>query len=307
MTLHKIRWPGILMAFSSAICYSTLTIFVKLAYSYHLNVTTIVALRMVFASVFLWLTLLLVPIFLKKKFNGKSGNRWRISRRHWLMFFGGVVLAFGGSQITYFTGLQTIPAGVAIFLVYTYPVLVIFLAFLLYGERPSLQKIGVALICFLGCGFLSWEPLQIGQLGISAVGILWILAAALAIALYTTYSQRLLQNYSPLVLSAWMMPPIGLVFLLLDWNNLPRYLDLPLPAWLVLLATGFLATYVSLLLYLGAIGRIGAAHAALICTIEPVSTAMMAALILSERFTFWQMFGAALILAGLLVLEWRRV
>jgi drug/metabolite transporter (DMT)-like permease len=104
-----------------------------------------------------------------------------------------------------------------------------------------------------------------------------------------------------------MMPPIGLVFLLLDWNNLPRYLDLPLPAWLVLLATGFLATYVSLLLYLGAIGRIGAAHAALICTIEPVSTAMMAALILSERFTFWQMFGAALILAGLLVLEWRRV
>jgi drug/metabolite transporter (DMT)-like permease len=256
-------------------------------------VITIVVLRMLFASAFLWLTIL---------FSGRKN--WRISRRDWLILFAGMVLAFGGSQITYFTGLQTVPAGVANFLVYLYPVLVVFMAFLLYGERPAKRKLGVALLCFLGCGFLSLEPT--GGFGFLAVGVFWILAAAIAIAVYTTFSQRLLKNYSPLVISAWTMPPIGVVFLMLDWNNLPRYAEIPTPGWLVMLATGLLPTC-ALLLYFGAIGRIGAARTALISTLEPVSTAVVATLVLNERFTSWQVFGAALILSGLVALEWQSV
>jgi drug/metabolite transporter (DMT)-like permease len=270
-----------------------LTIFVKLAYTYKLSVITIVVLRMFFASAFLWITILV-----------SRRASWRISRRHWLLLFAGVALAFGGSQITYFTGLQSVSAGVANFLVYLYPVLVVFMAFLLYGERPTKRKLGVALLCILGCGFLSLEPT--GRLGFLAVGVFWILAAAIAIALYTTFSQRLLKNYSPLVISAWTMPPIGVVFLMLDWSNLPRYAEIPLPAWLVMLATGFLPTC-ALLLYFAAISRIGAARTALISTIEPVSTAVIATLVLNERFTPWQVFGAALILSGLVALEWQSV
>lgn len=281
------------MACTSAICYSSLTILVKLAYTYKLSVITIVVLRMFFASAFLWLTIL---------FSGQKN--WRISRRDWLLLFAGMVLAFGGSQLTYFTGLQTVPAGVANFWVYLYPVLVVFMAFLLYGERPTRRKLGVALLCFLGCGFLSLEPT--GQFGFLAAGTFWILAAAIAIAVYTTFSQRLLKNYSPLVISAWTMPPIGMFFLLLDWNNLPRYAEISLPAWLVMLATGLLPTC-ALLLYFGAIGRIGAARTALISTLEPVSTAVIATLVLHERFTPWQVFGAALILSGLVALEWQGV
>jgi drug/metabolite transporter (DMT)-like permease len=290
MTSYRNHWSGVLIAFSSAVCYSTLTILIKLAYTYNLNVITIVVLRMLFASAFLWLTIL----FSRRK-------SWRISRGHWVILFAGVVLAFSGSQITYFTGLRTVPAGVANFLVYLYPVLVLFMAFLLYGERLTRRKLGVALLCFLGCGFLSLSPT--GGLGFPSVGIFWILAASIAVALYTTFSQRLLKNYSPLVISAWTMPPIGAVFLMLDWNNLPRYAEIPLPAWLVMLAAGLLPTC-ALLLYFGAIGRIGAARTALISTIEPVSTTVIAILVLKERFTSWQVLGAVLILSGLVALEW---
>lgn len=225
----------------------------------------------------------------------------RVSREHWLTLFGGVVLAFGIAQLAYFTGLRTVAAGVANFLIYIYPVLVVFMAFMLYGERPTLRKLVVALLCFLGCGFLSLA--STGQLGSPAMGIFLIMAAAVAVALYSTVSQRLLKNYSPLVITAWTMPPLGVVFLMLDWNNLPRYAEIPLPAWLVMLATGLLPTC-ALLLYFSAIGRIGAARTALISTIEPVSTGVMAALVLNEHFTPWQIFGAALILSGLVALEW---
>ncbi len=85
---------------------------------------------------------------------------------------------------------------------------------------------------------------------------------------------------------------------LMDWNNLPLYAEIPLAAWLTMLGAAVVGTYIALLLYFGA------THTALICTIEPVSTTLQAAWILGERMTPWQIFGAALILAGLIALEW---
>lgn len=97
---------------------------------------------------------------------------------------------------------------------------------------------------------------------------------------------------------------MGIAFALLDWNNLPRYTEIPIAAWLVMLGAAVVGTYIALLLYFGAVVRIGATRTALICTIEPVSTALQATWILGERMTPWQMLGAALILGGLVALEW---
>jgi drug/metabolite transporter (DMT)-like permease len=291
MSSHQRGWPGIIMALASAICFSTLAIFVKLAFSFRLSVTTVVVLRMALASVFLWLTMLLT-----------KRERSKIARQDWLILLGGVVLTYGLSEVAYFAGLQILPAGIAIFLVYVYPIGVVFLAYLLYGERPTRRKIGVALICLLGCAVLSFEPN--GEMRLSPWGIFLILLAAIGIALYTVYSQKLLKNYSPLVISAWTLPPVGLVFALLDWNNLPNYAEFPFGAWMTMLGAAVVGTYIALLLYLGAVVRIGATHAALICTIEPVSTTLQATWILGERMTPWQMLGAAFILGGLVALEW---
>jgi len=46
------QWPGLVMALVSAILFSTLAIFIKLAYQQHLTVNAIVVLRMSFASIF---------------------------------------------------------------------------------------------------------------------------------------------------------------------------------------------------------------------------------------------------------------
>lgn len=281
------------MALASAILFSTLAIFVKLAYQYQLTVNAVVVLRMTFGSVFLWLTLL---------FNRRARAGWKIAARDWPALFGGVILTYGVSELTYFTGLQLLPAGVTIFLIYLYPVLVVFIAYLLYREPPTRRKIGVALICFLGCAILSFEP--DGRFSFSGWGVFLILFSALCISLYSAFSQKLLKNYSPTVISTWTLTPVGLVFILIDWPNLPRYANFPMEAWLIMLGAAFFATFVSLILFFGAVIRIGAAHTALVCTIEPISTALLANWILGEQMSGRQMFGAALILGGLIILEW---
>jgi drug/metabolite transporter (DMT)-like permease len=287
------KWPGLAMALASAILFSTLAIFVKLAYRQQLTVNAVVVLRMVFASIFLWLTVLL---------SRRERQNWKIAAADWPALLGGVVLTYGISEFTYFTGLQLLPAGVAIFLIYVYPVLVVFIAYFLYGEPPTRRKIGVAAVCLLGCAILSFRP--DGGFSFSGWGIALILISALCIALYSAFSQKLLKNYSPAVISAWTVTPVGAVFLLMDSPNLSGYLNFPAAAWLIMLGAAFFATFVSLILFFRAVVRIGAAHTALLSTIEPVSTALMANWILGEQMSRWQMLGAALILGGLIVLEW---
>jgi len=293
MQSPQTKWPGIAMALASAILFSTLAIFVKLAYQYQLTVNAVVVLRMTFGSIFLWLTLL---------FNRRERASWKIAARDWPALFGGVVLIYGISELTYFQGLQLMPAGVAIFLIYLYPVLVVFIAYLLYREPPTRRKIGVALICFLGCAILSFEP--DGRFSFSGWGVFLILFSALCIALYSAFSQKLLKNYSPTVISTWTLTPVGLIFLMIDSPNLSGYLKFPIAAWLIMLGAAFFATFVSRILFFRAVARIGAAHTALVCTIEPVSTALLANWILGEQMSDRQMLGAALILGGLVMLEW---
>ena len=88
MTSSHPGWPGVLTALMYALCYSTLAIFIKLAFSYHLTVTTIVVMRMVLASVLLWLTLLL---------DKTSRRNWVIAPQDWPFFLGGVVLTFAAN------------------------------------------------------------------------------------------------------------------------------------------------------------------------------------------------------------------
>lgn len=293
MPSPQIKWPGIAMALGSAMLFSTLAIFVKLAYQQHLTVTAIIVLRMTFGSLFLWLTVLL---------NRRERANWKIARRDWPALFGGVVLTYGLSEWTYFMGLQLMPAGVAIFLVYLYPVLVVFVAYWLYRETPTPRKIGVAFICFLGCAILS--STSGSQMNFSGRGTLLILISALCIALYAAFSQNLLKKYSPTVISVWTLTPVGLIFIILDAPHLASYANFSMAAWFIMLGAAFFATFVSLVLFFGAVVRIGAAHTSLLSTIEPVSTALLARWVLGEHLNPGQMLGAALILGGLLLLEW---
>lgn len=293
MHTPQTRWPGIAMALASALLYSTLAIFVKLAYQQHLTVNAIVVLRMSLASLFLWLTILL---------SRRLRANWKIAARDWPALFGGIVLTYGLSEWTYFKGLQLIPASVAIFLVYLYPVLTIFIAFWLYRETPTLRKMGVALICFLGCAILSFAAQ--GPANFAGRSVFLILFSALCVAFYAAFSQKLLKKYSPVVISAWTLPPVGIIFMFMDAPHLTSYANFSAAAWLIMLGTAFIATFVALVLFFGAVERIGAAHTSLLSTIEPVSTALLARWLLGEQMSRGQMLGAALILGGLLILEW---
>jgi drug/metabolite transporter (DMT)-like permease len=69
---------------------------------------------------------------------------------------------------------------------------------------------------------------------------------------------------------------------------------------------GTVSTVLPILLVAEALRRLGANQVALISTSGPIATLAMAALILGERISVLQMAGAALVIAGVMLVSLRR-
>ena len=89
-------------------------------------------------------------------------------------------------------------------------------------------------------------------------------------------------------------------------DGFARVLALPSHAfWLIALMTA-LTNVLPLLLFSASIKRIGAQRAAVVSTIGPPSTFILASVILGEAMHSVQIVGAGFIIAGIVVLETRR-
>jgi drug/metabolite transporter (DMT)-like permease len=79
--------------------------------------------------------------------------------------------------------------------------------------------------------------------------------------------------------------------------------DVPGEAWLPLLSMGLVATAVAIRTFYAGVRRVGGARAALISTVEPVYSIVMAMILFGERLTPIQVLGGALVIGGVVLAE----
>jgi drug/metabolite transporter (DMT)-like permease len=82
----------------------------------------------------------------------------------------------------------------------------------------------------------------------------------------------------------------------------PAPAAVPGDAWLALIGFGVFSAF-AVAAFLAGSRRIGAARAALLSTIEPVYTIVMATLLLGERLDPLQVLGGGLVVVGVLIAE----
>lgn len=210
------------------------------------------------------------------------------------------LLAFAALGVTlFYTALaQAIEAGgiaLAFILLYTAPIFVVLLAWPLFGERPTRLNAAAVLLAIVGIALVTLSGGSGVRISGSALG--WGLLAGGSYASYYLLGKSLLQRFAPAVLFAWILPLGGLMLWPLAGIEAP-----PGPsAWLPLLASALLCTYLAYWLYSLGLQRTPAASAVLIATIEPVAAALWAALFFGELLGALGIVGGALVLSAALM------
>jgi DME family drug/metabolite transporter len=233
-------------------------------------------------------------------------GRLRIERGDLPAVGGFAVLGVTIFYWSYFRAVELGGAALAAILLYTAPAWVALAAALWLGERLTVRKsaavaltlAGIALVAF-GSG--TGVTADAGGSPARVAALAWGLLAGVAYAAYYLFGKRYFARYEASTLFAYALP-IGAVLLLPAVTFAPK----SSAEWLVLLFLAVVPTYGAYLLYSFGLTRVEATRAATVATLEPVAAAALAYLVWGEALRGLGYLGAALVLAGVLVVATER-
>ncbi|HMI75931.1 MAG: hypothetical protein QOD95_1930 [Gammaproteobacteria bacterium] len=285
------RRRGLLLAGLGAVAFSGKAIIVKLAYRYGVDAVTLIMYRMLFA----------LPLFVVLAWwsgRGKPALTWRDIRTVLGLGFCGYYLA----SFLDFAGLRYISASLERLILYLNPTLVLGLGAFLFRKKVTRSQILALAVSYLGvlCVFGREASLQGADVPLGAT---LIFSSAVSYAIYLSYSGEEVKRLGALRLTG-LATTVACIICIAQFLILRPLSAVVVPSavlWLsVLNAT--LCTFAPVLMVMMAIERIGASLTAQAGTVGPLSTILLAAVLLGEPFTVWIAAGTALVLSGIWLL-----
>jgi len=213
-----------------------------------------------------------------------------------------VGVSFGFAMIFWILGLNYANhIGVGAFITSLGVILVPVVA-LFFGDKPT-KAVWMSLpFALAGLAALSLDSHFVIGFG----EVAFLLAAAL-FAVTFNLNSRAAAKTSPVALAAVQLVVVGLVALPVSFVLETWTLDVANSIWWWFFASIFIATSLRFFMQTWAQSLSSASNAAVIMTLEPVWTAMLAAVWFSETMSGMQLLGCMLIFSALLVSRWRSV
>jgi drug/metabolite transporter (DMT)-like permease len=273
---------GIVLVVVSAASFGTLAIFGRYAYAAGMDTLTILFLRFSLSAV-------LMAVLL-------AVRRESLPRGLALIQLVGMgAIGYVGQAFSYFTALKYASAGLVALLLYLYPLFVAVLSAILLRQRITRVKrlaLGLA---------LAGTALTVGPEGGQLLGILLAISAAAIYSVYIIVGSQVMKQVSAVQSSTVIFAAAGAMSGFLMAARGPH-----LPAtgagWAVIGSTVLIATVLPVVTFLAGLERIGPTNAAMLSTLEPVVTVLLAALLLGETLKPVTLLGGGLILIAVVLL-----
>lgn len=204
-------------------------------------------------------------------------------------------------QYTYFAAIKHSNAATATVLQYSGPIMIAIFLAIRHRRFPTLWELLAIALAVAGT-FLLVTHGDIRTLTISRPALLFGLAAAVALAVYTLQPAGLLAKYRSLVVVGWGMFCGGMAFWFVraPWE-FTGYWDLQTYAYTVLIVV--FGTLIPFSLYLTAVKLIGGQKTSLLASAEPLSATLLAVYWLGVPFLVLDWIGSLCIISTIFLLS----
>jgi drug/metabolite transporter (DMT)-like permease len=294
------RLAGSLMAVAGVLGFSFKAVLVKLAYAAHpVDPVTLLALRMLYA----------LPLFAGMAFVAERARDARPMTRHdvltlaWLGFVGYYLASYLD-----FAGLQYVSASLERLVLFLYPTIVVLLSALFLRQRITRRVLIALALSYAGIALVFLHDLRNADRGRDvALGGALVFGSAFCYAAYLVGAGPAIARLGSRRFIAWVLLA-STVFVLAQFLLMRPLAALAVP-WTVhalAIAMAVLSTFVPVWLVAEALKRIDANTVALVGSLGPVFTIGFGHALLDEPLHAIQFAGVALVLAGVLLVSYRR-
>ena len=295
---------GLGFAITGTALFGMKSIFIKLAFLQGVDAATLLALRMLIA--FPLYAVILIWVIYRARIHHKAAQHLRLNGHDGLVILALGFMGYYLASILDFEGLRYISAQLERLILFTYPVIVALLSWLIFSEKITF-RVGLSLLCtYLGIVVLySYESSQHSDttlLGSSLVAL-----AALSFAFYVIFSRAYIQRFGSIFFTSVAMLS-STVFVLIHFFIGHPLSDLNVNAmtWLWAALLAIVSTLIPSFLVSEAILRIGATKTSIAGTLGPVFTVLLAVFILDEAFGWVHLGGMSLVVLGVFILDAKR-
>lgn len=284
------------MTIAGVVCFSLRPILIKFAYGYGADPVTLLGLRMLFS----------LPFFLPAAV-WAGGDRMRapVTRSDGRAI---VLLGFVGyyfASFVDFLGLQYISAGLGRLILFLYPTLVVVLSLAFLRKRPSSREIVALVVSYAGVALVMLNAAG-GANANLPLGAGLVFASAAGYAIYLVAGSQVVQRVGSIRFTAYAMS-VASFFCIAQFFLLRPLaaLVLPVEVYGLAVAMAVFSTVLPVFLTTEALRRIGANQVAMLGALGPVTTIFFGWLGLDETLAPVQWAGAALVLAGVVLVTLR--
>ncbi len=284
------------MVVTSAFCFSTKAVVIKLAYRYEIDSLSLLSLRMVFSLPFF-----IIILWWINRQGRKNGDLVQLKPRDWL---GVIVLGLTGyyaASMFDFLGLQYITAGLERLILFLYPTIVLGLGVVFFKKTITRVQWLALGMTYLGVLIALQDRAQLAAGSNVPLGSVLIFLAGFSFAVYLVWSGIYIRMLGSMRYTCLAMIAAGVGVLL--HHAVAKGLALwhyEAGLYQLVLIMAIVSTVIPTFLTSEAIRIIGASNVAIISSVGPVITIFLGYSFLGEGFGLWQLAGTVLVILGVL-------
>lgn len=251
---------------------------------------------------FFFATILLLPLhwILDKDKKPLSYHFSKLNKRDWFIIAGQAMCAGVLFNIFMLSGLRYTDANVAGIITSSLPAIIAIMSWLILKEQLTVKKILCVGLATLGLLIISLNNLLISELEHSAIGNMLVFLALLPEATYYVLT-KLKFTRLPLFLMSALINSMNVIILMpLMLISTDLSITLPLYSWLVIVLIGLTAGLFYVFWFLGA-EKVDAVMGSLSTAVLPISTVVLAWLVLGESITWLQFAGMLLVIGSIVI------
>ena len=230
----------------------------------------------------------------------KDKSLLRIKLRDIWMFVGTGVVSFFFFNFLYFQCMELSEVSVAVILLYTSPVWLMFFGRLLFKERFTTAKIVALCLPVSGCVLVS--GVLGGAVTLTPAALLCGLASGFFYALYSVFGTIALKKYNPFTVTfySFLCAAVAAVFVSNPGHAIQIAVQDP-AAILIYLGLTVVSSVTPYILYNSGLQHLEASQAGILATAEPMMGCILGIFAYGESATPLKIIGIALIIAALVI------
>lgn len=284
-----------ILAAIGVVMFSAKAVLVKMAYEYNVDTVSLLLIRMGIALPFY----IIIAVI---ESNRKKSNKLQ-SKDYWALILLGILGYYLASYLD-FKGLSYVTASIERLILFVYPTMVVIISALFLKKAVSIQQKLAVVITYIGV-FIAFYKYS-SSTGINTnipLGAVLVFASALSYAVFMVGSGDMIPRIGAIRFTSYaMIVSCGAVMLHYAFNNNGDVLNQQTEVYYLGLGMAFISTIIPSFLIAEAIKRIGASNVAIVGSVGPISTIILATIFLGERIGIFQIIGTAIVISGVMLI-----